>query len=342
MTLSELFIGKLQGESEFRSVNALATKYGLSWVTVRRALNYTARRVKKLRGVLRRVQRRRGCVARLAKKRVLRHGREHPVHHTVSAIKKALSRRGICASRATVWRDLHASGLSSRVRRRVPTRDPVVIEKRHQFCVNWLQRSKDFKRVVFSDEHTVSINDHTSRTMWVGPDDEVIPRERRRLHNIPRVMIWAAVGVGFKSPIVLFPGVAKHREGDSITFRLNTDGYVRRCLSKVASSLADSHRIFQQDGAKPHQTNRVRDYLGRKGVAFIPDWPPYSPDLNMVERVWPLLNERISEQHPTTLSELKSAIKKAWRSIKQSEIDALCKGFGGKLQEVLANGGRCK
>ena len=110
---------------------------------------------------------------------------------------------------------------------------------------------------------------------------------------------------------------------------------------KVTAELLKHQRIFQQDGAKPHQTNRVRDYLGRKGVPYIPDWPPYSPDLSMVERVWPLLDERVSQLHPTSMRDLMSAISAAWDSIKQSEINATCSGFHGKLKEVRAKGGRC-
>jgi transposase len=196
------------------------------------------------------------------------------------------------------------------------------------------------KRIVFSDEHTVSINDHTRRRMWVAPGASVIPRERRRLQNIPRVMVWAAVGIGFKSPIVLFPQDQKDDEGKR-AFRLEKKGYVRRCLSIVVPRLVAERRIFQQDGAKCHQNTHVRDYLKSKKVEVVDPWPAYSPDLNMIELLWPLLNERVAVQHPSTLVELEAAIQKAWDSITQAEIDARCAGFGSKVVEVVRKRGTC-
>lgn len=180
--------------------------------------------------------------------------------------------------------------------------------------------------------------EHRWVKICLGEHDEVIPRERRRLHNIPRIMVWAAVGIGFKSGVVMFP---QKTAGGETSFCLNANGYVRRCLNPIVAKVSAQRRIFQQDGARPHQNNHVRDYLRKKDVMYIEDWPPYSPDLNMIEYVWPLLNARISELQPVTMQELKAAIPKAWANIPQQEIDAVCKGFRNKLNEVLRNNGRC-
>ena len=341
MTLSELLIGRIQGESKFQSLNSIAKQYGLSWRTVRRALNYKGRVARRNRPVFSHIKRRRHYVSAFAKKKACKQGRWYPIFSTANAIRKALLKKSIIVSKRTVVRDLHATGLACRVRRRVPTREPAVIQKRLQFCVDSLPKPKNFAKMVWSDEHTVSINDHTSRTMWVDKNGQVIPRERRRLHNIPRVMVWAAVGVGFKSPIILFPQTTTDGEGNRTTFHLDTKGYIRRCLSTIVSKLSTQRRIFQQDGAKPHQNNRVREYLLMKGVEHIEHWPPYSPDLNMIELVWPILNRRIAERHPTTMPELQAAIKTAWGSITQPEIDAVCGGFQSRLRAVVKRNGRC-
>jgi hypothetical protein len=61
----------------------------------------------------------------------------------------------------------------------------------------------------------------------------------------------------------------------------------------------------------------------------------------MIELLWPLLNERVAVQHPSTLVELEAAIQKAWDSITQAEIDARCAGFGSKVVEVVRKRGTC-
>ena len=190
MAISELLIGRIQGESKYRPLNSLAKQYKLSWATSK-AVNYTGKRVRKTRIVPLRIRRRRRIVVMLAKKRACKQGRQYPVYFTASGIQRALLHKGISVSKATVLRYLRAGGLACRVRHRVPTRDPIVIKARCQFT--WLRKSRDFKRIVWSDEHTVSINDHASRTLWVDEAEEVIPRERRRLQNTPRqgpLWVW--------------------------------------------------------------------------------------------------------------------------------------------------------
>jgi transposase len=166
--------------------------------------------------------------------------------------------------------------------------------------------------------------------MYARTRHEVIPRERCRLHNIARVMVWAAVGIGFKSPIVQFP--QKQGEDDEKKpFRLNGDSYVTRCLSRAIPAMKG--RWFLQDGARPHVTHRVRRYLTSR-TKWVEDFPPYSPDLNMIECVWPLLNMRIAMRKPHDLASLRTAITAAWDSITQAEIDSICSGFSSRIKAV--------
>ena len=124
-----------------------------------------------------------------------------------------------------------------------------------------------------------------------------------------------------------------------LSFRLDSAGYIRRCLAAIVPKLAG--RTFQQDGAKAHTSARTVSYLRRKQVDFIEDWPPYSPDLNCIELVWPLLNQRVAQLHPVNLDELKTAIVAAWRSISQNEIDNICGEFRPRVRRSLAAAGSC-
>ena len=356
--LTDLQIGRLQGEHACRkdtSCDALARGHRRSWATIDKALrrkDTDVRVVRKSPRTSPAITARRKAVVALAEQTVVVDGRELPVNCTAESIRNALP-PAMRPSKSTVLRDLQASGMDCRVRRRVPTRDPAVCRQRLIFARGWSkpQQRRQMKLVVWSDEHTASINDHTCRTMYVRAGGRVIPRERRRLQNIERVMIWAAVGEDYKSEIVLFPQQGKQSEDgrarkDRMTFRLNGASYVRKCLSPVVASLKAKKRIFQHDGASPHgrgaSTSTAEKFLRAKGVTVMRPWPPYSPDLNMIEYIWPLLNKRVAELHPTNLTQLKAAIKKAWASITQSEINAICRGFKGRVDAVRRAGGQCE
>ena len=351
MALSDLEIGRIQGLKMGRprtTIDSIATATGHSWHTVNDALIAAGgpRGVRKPRK-LPAVEARRKKVAKLAEATRSKGGRDVPVFTSAPQIAKHLSTAATPVSASQVRRDLAALDFVCRVRRAVPTRDPAIEALRLKHAKFWCSKAqkKKIPLRVSSDEHTLSINDHTRRTMYVRRGGRVIPRERRRLTNIPRIMVWAAVGHGFKSPLVIFPQRKnKDERKNAMTYRLDANSYVRKCLARIVPALVAGGRIFQHDGASPHgkgSANSVAGrYLAKKGVTVA--WhPPYSPDLAVVEKVWPLLNRLVAEQMPQTLSELTAAAQKAWADIPQSALDAICSHFGPAVDAVRRNNGAC-
>lgn len=314
------------------SIAQLARKFCISWATAKSLLSVQPNPPpKRCRSSPARVVLRRKHVSKLAEKIARKKEAVWPVHPSAKSIKEALPP---AVSVSTVRRDLIKSGFESRVRRFVPSREPGVILKRFKFAKKYRNMpAKKLRSHVFSDEHYVSTNDNSSRRMWVRRKAKVLTRQRKRMQNVPHLQLWAAVGVGYKSDVVIFP---RFEEGSA--YRLTGEKYVSRCLAKVAPAL-QQNRIFVQDGARPHVKKNVIDYMSRKGITRVEDWPPYSPDMNPIEKVWALLNRGISELRPTTLDELIAATKEAWRRIPQAQIDRHCMWYSSRLKEVYKNNG---
>lgn len=345
--LTELEIGRIQGEFKARykkNIAAMAWAKGKSWETIHRAVNYVEKKVRKPRKTLKRVQDRRRAVVEAAKEVKVYNHKTYPANPTLAEIKESITSK-FKASRATICRDLKKSDFVCRVRNKAATRDPEKIKLRLVFAKGWLKPNKValHKRIVFSDEHTLSVNDHTSRTMYVpkSQQHQLIPRERRRLQNVWRIMIWAAVGHNYKSPLVIFPQTIKEendkRRKETMTYRLTGDAYVKKCLSKVHHTLKG--RIFMQDGASPHGRNsensQAVQYLRGKKVELLLPWVSDSPDMNMQERVWKELNKRVSKMHPQTLDDLKRCAKVAWENFSQADLNKIVAGFKSQLQKVV-------
>lgn len=340
--LTPLLAGRIR---EYRSitrcsVSAAARKFGLDWHTCRSALDERYPNASHVyRGVRVGVAKRRAIVQRLALRRTRKANHEFCVFPSACAIRDELMLRGFVTSKSGVLRDLHACGFESRVRKRVPVRDPDVHKKRYKFACELLRKPDSYLRsIVFSDEHKCSTNDYTHRRQWVRQGDSVLSRERKRIQNVPNLQMWGAIGVGYKSALVLLPQTKRDEENEKKAFRMDSEWYVRSCLSKLCNFQG---RVFMHDGARPHVATRVSDYLRRKGVKQLENWPPYSPDLNVIEELWPIVNIRIGAQHPTTLPELMSAVHFAWDSITQKEIDAFCLSFRTKLELCRAQKGQC-
>lgn len=327
-----------------RTINGIARELKISWATTARLCDFDLRHPphphRRARKECARVVKRRAFVARLAA--TFRGPAEfrRPAFPSLKAIAAAIHRAlGVRVSTSTIRRDLKARGFVNRVRRVVPTKEARVVAARLKFCNQMSRWSADkIRKLVFSDEHWISINDYTCRTQWVKAKlcgRDLCTRQRKRLQNTARLQLWAAAGVDFKGPLVLFPQKGPYDDG----FRLNGESYVRRCLVPTVPRLVAGNRILIQDGARPHVRFSVKQYMARKKLCWVENWPPYSPDLNMIESIWPELNRRIGQKCPKSLEELVMAAKEAWDELPQAVINAHCMRFAKKVAEVARNRG---
>lgn len=253
-----------------------------------------------------------------------------------------LNQHNILCSARTVQRDLHTLGYRSYVRRFVPTRDPRHFAARASFARRMLRGCKQsLRRIVFTDESWVCTNESGHRREWApkGKRHLVNPRERRARWNVPALLVWGAIGVGYRSKLVIFPSkVAK--DGQLISFRLNAQGYIRRCLSSISNDLLHGNRTLLHDGARSHASRDTRAYLLRKRIRVVDDFPPYSPDLNCIEYIWAELKRRVGGWQCVSVAELCTRVRQAWDSLPQSVIDQHCIDFEKKLKRCVARKGQ--
>ena len=101
---------------------------------------------------------------------------------------------------------------------------------------------------------------------------------------------------------------------------------------------------FQQDNAPAHRSERTRKWFNAKKIPLL-QWPPQSPDMNLIESIWNVIGRRINSRNilPASLSELKLIIKEEWERISQKELEDLIKSMPKRLEELRkAKGGQTK
>lgn len=146
------------------------------------------------------------------------------------------------------------------------------------------------------------------------------------------VMFWGAVACGTHSSLVAVrkrgPEERTHK-GDRLG--MNSKQYCDEIILPHLFPLVSKIRMLYamryrrqvkviEDGAGIHNSKETCEFRKRYCINRLP-WPPYSPDMNLIENVWSLLKRRLRrkwinpEKRPRTREELIVAAQLEWDAL---------------------------
>lgn len=148
-----------------------------------------------------------------------------------------------------------------------------------------------------------------------------------------RTRTWAPKG---ETPVVQFHFnwdhvsmiAAMHRDG--FTFRLHDGAICKQQIVELLRALRMHYRrklLIIWDGAKPHRSQLVRDYVdATNGQIVVERLPAYAPELNPVEYLWAWLKRHaLANYCPDTLDQLHQGARTKLKSAqRRSSIIASC------------------
>jgi len=255
--------------------------------------------------------------------------RVEPHQSTPKQVKRKLD---VDASPRTIRRRLDEAGLYGRIEREEHTLDENDLRRRLAFAHGYEHwTAADWERVIISDEKHFTLGRHGQQFVQRPPGEAYNPQYTHTANDNPTmVTIWGC----FAAHEI---GQAEIFEGD-----LNSRLYCRILEGNLKPTykkfFPKGQWYFLQDNDPSHTSNAAKSWFHRNGVTVL-DFPPWSPDLNPIENVWPVLQRAVDEHNATDEAELEAAIQAEWEALSPDFLAKLAHSMPKRLAEVIAHNG---
>jgi transposase len=205
---------------------------------------------------------------------------------------------------------------------RRPLLSPAHIEKRFEYAKS--NQGEEWDDVIFSDEKFFEFP--PKQRVWKHADEPEIPSFVPSSRH--KWMVWGGVWMEGRTRL--------HISDDSI----DAEEYQNILWSNLIEPRHDEYLRLLQDNALPHSAASTMDFLDNFEVEMVENYPPNSPDLNPIEKVWGWMVQYINNRPCQTPDSYEKLIEESWDAIPQSVIAGFISHTPSEIQHILDTGGK--
>uniref|UniRef100_A0A3Q2D6V6 Tc1-like transposase DDE domain-containing protein n=1 Tax=Cyprinodon variegatus TaxID=28743 RepID=A0A3Q2D6V6_CYPVA len=242
-------------------------------------------------------------------------------------------------SERTARRTLKQMGYSGRR----PHRTPILSANNRRLRLQFAQAHRswsvgEWKNVAWSSETRFQLQRSNGRVKIWHEQEESLDPSPLGTQAQPAAMGLTVWGI-----------FSWHKLGSlvSIDDSLNAADYLRLVADHVLPFMTtvypSADGCFQQGNAPFHKDEVVSSWFQEHKNQFsVLHWPPQSPDLNPIERLWDVIEReiRVMDGQPTNLQQLREAVMSGWSRISEECFRHAVESMPQRIEAVLkANGG---
>lgn len=195
--------------------------------------------------------------------------------------------------------------------------------------LNWT--IDQWKTVIFSDESPYTLAFHGKRRVW-------------RMHNERYNPLCTIGTIKHDKKINVWGCFCYHGVGNihNIEGNMNAPMYIQILDNELRPSAArlygNDDFIFQQDNDPKHTAKATKEYIDMYEFNVL-DWPSQSPDLNPIENLWSILDQKLKFRKVNTLNALFDALEEGWNNLSIDILHRFIESMPRRCQAVIDSKG---
>lgn len=237
-------------------------------------------------------------------------------------------------SSRTVQRYLHKMGYMYSTKIKKPILTKTHKAKRMAWCKKFKHYTiADWRHVIFSDESTFYILKRKNKVMvWRTKDEKFAPDCIQHISTGDgKTGVWGGICGGGATALLLYSD------------NMDSNKYcevLRNQLVPLMKQLPKRQQYtYQCDLAPWHTSNKVKEEIQRLNINLL-EWPPNSPDLNVIEELWSIIDKRLASKQINNKIELVERLEEEWKKISIQLCRALVDTMPQRIEKCLkAKGG---
>ena len=209
---------------------------------------------------------------------------------------------------------------------------PFICERNRLKRIQWCRTHRhwtveDWRKVIWSDESPFVVRFNGRFRVWRLHNERYNPMvTNATVKHSKKINVWGCFAAHAVGVLHKVEGILEQHQFNSIL--------ENQLLPSTEKLFPDGFYYFQQDNDPKHTSNMNKEWLA-DNIPHLLSWPAQSPDLNPIENLWSILDQRLKTRKVNTEAELLECLIEGWNALEPELLTRLIDSMPRRIEAVL-------